>query len=139
MSLNSVTVAGNLTRDPELRATPSGTSVLNLRLAVNDRVKDPSSGEWTDRPNYFDVDLFGRRADALAGILTRGMKVAIGGRLRWREWETQDGSKRQAVSIVADTVELMQRRDGSGSAPAPTRQAPPTDNGPWEGDDDIPF
>lgn len=137
MSLNSVNVSGNLTRDPELRATPSGTSVLNVRIAVNDRVKDPSSGEWTDRPNYFDVDLFGRRADALAGILARGMKVAIGGRLRWREWETNEGGKRQAVSIVADTVELMQQRDGS--APAPVRQAPAADSGPLEGDDDIPF
>jgi single-strand DNA-binding protein len=134
VSLNHVTLSGNLTRDPELRATPSGTSVLSLRLAVNDRVKDQSTGEWTDRPNYFDVDLFGKRADALAGILTRGMKVAIGGRLRWREWETNEGGKRQAVTIVADTVELMQQRDGGAPAPAPRQSQAPV-----EDDDDIPF
>lgn len=140
MSLNSVTLSGNLTRDPELRATPGGTSVLNVRIAVNDRVKDQHTGEWTDRPNYFDVDLFGRRADALANILSRGMKVAIAGRLRWREWEAQDGGKRQAVSVVADTVELMQQRDGgSGSAQAST-SAPQSASKPWsEDDDDIPF
>lgn len=134
MSLNTVTVSGNLTRDPELRATPSGTSVLGLRIAVNDRVKDQATGEWTDRPHYFDVDLFGKRADALAGILSRGAKVAIGGRLRWREWEAQDGSKRQAVTIVADAVELMQQRDGAAHAAG---QGQPRSS--QEADDDIPF
>ena len=138
MNLNSVNVSGNLTRDPELRATPSGASVLNMRIAVNDRVKDQATGEWSDRPNFFDVDLFGRSADALAAILTRGSKVAISGRLRWREWETQEGGKRQAVTIVADKVDLMQQRDGSAPEQAPAA-GPGKSEGPWEGDDDIPF
>jgi single-strand DNA-binding protein len=113
-SINSVVIVGNLTRDPELRATPSGTSVCSLRIAVNDRVKDPSSGEWGDKPNYFDVDVFGGQGERCAQWLARGRQVAIAGRLRWREWETQDGQKRQAVSIVADNVQFIGPREGGG-------------------------
>jgi single-strand DNA-binding protein len=114
-SINSVVIVGNLTRDPELRATPSGTSVCSLRIAVNDRVKDPNSGEWGDKPNYFDVDVFGSQGERCAQWLARGRQVAVSGRLRWREWEAQDGQKRQAVSIVADNVQFIGPRDGSGS------------------------
>ena len=71
-SINSVVIVGNLTRDPELRATPSGTSVCSLRIAVNDRVKDPTSGEWGDKPNYFDVDVFGGQGERCAQYLARG-------------------------------------------------------------------
>jgi single-strand DNA-binding protein len=134
VNLNSATISGNLTRDPELRATPSGTSVLAMRVAVNDRVKDQQTGEWSDRPNYFDVDVFGKRADSLASILSRGDKVAVVGRLRWREWEAQDGNKRQSVSIVSDAVEIMPR-DGA-ARPAASQGLP---SSPPEADDDIPF
>jgi single-strand DNA-binding protein len=113
-SINSVVLVGNLTRDPELRATPSGTSVCSLRVAVNDRVKDPTTGEWGDKPNYFDVDVFGGQGERCAQYLARGRQVAIAGRLRWREWETQDGQKRQAVSIVADNVQFIGPREGGG-------------------------
>ncbi|NLE23367.1 MAG: single-stranded DNA-binding protein [Actinobacteria bacterium] len=117
-SINSVVIVGNLTRDPELRATPSGTSVCSLRVAVNDRVKDPISGEWGDKPNYFDVDVFGGQGERCAQYLARGRQVAVSGRLRWREWEAQDGQKRQAVSIVADNVQFIGPRDGGGSQQA---------------------
>lgn len=159
-SINSVVLVGNLTRDPELRATPSGTSVCSLRVAVNDRVKDPTSGEWGDKPNYFDVDVFGGQGERCAQYLARGRQVAIAGRLRWREWETQDGQKRQAVSIVADNVQFIGPREGAGGnfpqsggyqQSGGQRQAQGTPyndtglGGPAEpdfheaGDDDIPF
>jgi single-strand DNA-binding protein len=114
-SINSVVIVGNLTRDPELRATPSGTSVCSLRVAVNDRVKDPNTGEWGDKANYFDVDVFGGQGERCAQYLARGRQVAVSGRLRWREWETQDGQKRQAVSIMADNVQFIGPRDGGGT------------------------
>jgi single-strand DNA-binding protein len=164
-SINSVVLVGNLTRDPELRATPSGTSVCSLRVAVNDRVKDPTTGEWGDKPNYFDVDVFGGQGERCAQYLAKGRQVAVAGRLRWREWETQDGQKRQAVSIVADNVQFIGPREGGGGGgggygqqaggyqqPAAQRQAPgpkfnePDLDGPPAGDfaepgadDDIPF
>jgi len=113
-SINSVVIVGNLTRDPELRATPSGTSVCSLRVAVNDRVKDATTGEWGDKPNYFDVDVFGGQGERCAQYLAKGRQVGVAGRLRWREWETQDGQKRQAVSIMADNVQFIGPREGGG-------------------------
>ena len=115
-SINSVVIVGNLTRDPELRATPSGTSVCSLRVAVNDRVKDPTTGEWGDKPNYFDVDVFGGQGERCAQYLSKGRQVGVAGRLRWREWETQDGQKRQAVSIVADNVQFIGPRESGGQS-----------------------
>jgi single-strand DNA-binding protein len=155
-SINSVVIVGNLTRDPELRATPSGTSVCSLRVAVNDRVKDPTSGEWGDKPNYFDVDVFGGQGERCAQYLAKGRQVAVAGRLRWREWETQDGQKRQAVSIVADNVQFIGPREGGGqgapwsggqNAGGQSTGAAFNDSGltpakgdfAESGDDDIPF
>jgi len=149
-SINRVVIVGNLTRDPELRATPGGTSVCALRVAVNDRAKDPTTGEWTDKPNYFSVDVFGPQGERCAQWLVKGRQVAIEGRLRWREWETQDGQKREAVSIVADNVQFIGPREpgAGGGGDVGSRQgggAPFNDAGlkPAEGDfqedDDIPF
>jgi len=115
-SINSVVIIGNLTRDPELRATPSGTSVCSLRVAVNDRVKDATTGEWGDKPNYFDVDVFGGQGERCAQYLAKGRQVGVAGRLRWREWETQDGQKRQAVSIMADNVQFIGPRESGGQS-----------------------
>ena len=105
-NINSVVITGNLTRDPELRSTPGGTSVCKLRVAVNSRRKD-QSGEWVDKPNYFDVTVWGAQGENAARYLSKGRPVAIDGRLEWREWETDDEQKRQAVSIVADTVQFL--------------------------------
>lgn len=112
MSINRVNVTGNLTRDPELKSTAGGTQVLRFGVAVNDRVKNQQTGEWDDRPNFVDCVTFGRRAEALSSILTKGMKVAVEGRLRYSSWEAQDGSKRSKLEVACDEVELMQRRDG---------------------------
>src|SRR5213595_3427091 len=113
-NINRVVLTGNLTRDPELRSTPSGTSVCSLRIACNTRRKD-GSGEWVDKPNYFDVTVWGAQGENCATYLSKGRPVAVDGRLEWREWEAQDGSKRQAVEIVADTVQFLgSRGDGEG-------------------------
>jgi single-strand DNA-binding protein len=112
-NINRVIVTGNLTRDPELRSLPSGNSVCKLRIAVNSRRKD-QSGEWVDKPNYFDVTVWGAQGENCATYLSKGRPVAIDGRLEWREWETQEGGKRQAVEIIADSVQFLGSRDGSG-------------------------
>ena len=107
-NINRVIITGNLTSDPELRSLPSGTSVCKLRVAVNTRRKDGQSGEWRDFPNYFDVTVWGAQGENCARYLAKGRPVALDGRLEWREWETQDGNKRQAVDIVADTVQFLE-------------------------------
>ena len=101
MSINRVNVSGNLTRDPELRATQGGTSVLRIGLAVNDRARNQQTGEWEDRANFVDCVVFGKRAEALAGMLAKGQRVAIDGRLRYSSWEAQDGSHRSKLEVVA--------------------------------------
>ena len=106
-------ITGNLTRDPELRSLPSGTSVCKLRVAVNSRRKDSASGEWVDKPNYFDVTVWGAQGENCATYLSKGRPVAVDGRLDWREWEAQDGSKRQSVEIIADSVQFLGSRDSS--------------------------
>ena len=108
MNINTAIVTGNLTRDPELRHTASGTSVLQFSVAVNDRVK--VNGEWTDRPNYIYCTMFGTRADSLYNLLHKGSKVAVQGKLHWSSWE-KDGQKRSKVEIWPDTVELLTSRN----------------------------
>jgi single-strand DNA-binding protein len=111
-NINRVVLTGNLTRDPELRSTPGGTSVCKLRIAVNSRRKD-QSGNWVDKPNYFDVTVWGAQGENCANFLSKGRPVAVDGRLDWREWETQDGNKRQAVEIIADSVQFLGSRGDS--------------------------
>jgi single-strand DNA-binding protein len=149
-SINRVVIVGNLTRDPEMRATPTGTSVCQLRIAVNDRVKDANTGEWGDRANYFDVNVFGGQGERCGQYLAKGRQVAVEGRLRWSEWETQDGQKRQKVDIVADNVQFIGPREsgqgaGGWGGGAATTGAPfndkglEPDKGDFQEDEDIPF
>ena len=154
-NINRVVLTGNLTRDPELRSTPSGTSVCSLRVACNTRRKD-ASGEWVDKPNYFDVTIWGRQGENAAQYLEKGRPVAIDGRLEWREWQDKEGNKRQSIDIIADSVQFLGGRgeggfeggNGGGSrftpqsdVPADTSdfQAAPTGGGGGAADDDIPF
>ena len=148
-NINRVVLTGNLTRDPELRSTPSGTSVCSLRIACNTRRKDPS-GEWVDKPNYFDVTVWGAQGENCAQYLSKGRPVAVDGRLEWREWEAKDGSgKRQSVDIIADSVQFLGSRDGgeeNGSRFAPQSDVPAdtadfqsAPAGGGSSDDDIPF
>ena len=140
-SINRVVLVGNLTRDPELRHTPSGMPVCSLRLAVNARRKD-ETGQWVDKPNYFSITVWGQQGENCAQYLAKGRPVAVDGRLDWREWETQDGQKREAVEVVAESVQFLGSR-GDGEAgtyvPAGAAQASDADFAPSAADDDIPF
>jgi len=118
MSINKVMVSGNLTREPELRQA-GATTVLQFGIAVNDRRKNSQTDQWEDVPNFFDILVWGARGESLARFLHKGMKVAVAGRLRWSQWQAQDGSNRSKVEIVADDVDFMSGpREGGGSAPA---------------------
>jgi single-strand DNA-binding protein len=112
-NVNVVVITGNLTKDPELRSTNGGMSVCEMRVAVNSRRKD-QSGQWVDKPNFFDVVVFGAQGENCANYLSRGRPLAVEGRLDWREWEAKDGSKRQAVQIIANSVQFLGSRDGGG-------------------------
>ena len=131
--INTVTVSGNLTRQPELRNLPSGQAVCSLRIAHNERFKD-AAGEWADRPAYFDVTVWSGLGEWIARNVNKGDKVVVAGRLRWREWETDKGDKRQAVDITADSVIPVNRTDGA-DAPAEMAAVGATPGA----DDDIPF
>jgi single-strand DNA-binding protein len=154
-NINRVIITGNLTADPELRSLPSGTSVCKLRVACNTRRKDNATGEWVDKPNFFDVTVWGAQGENCARYLSKGRPVAIDGRLEWREWESQEGHKRQAVDIIADAVQFLGGRDegpgGGGNGFTPRSDIPVDTNdfaaAPAGGssssssapDDDIPF
>lgn len=113
-NVNVVVITGNLTKDPELRSTTGGMSVCEMRVAVNSRRKD-QSGQWVDKPNYFDVVVFGAQGENCANYLSRGRPLAVEGRLDWREWEAKEGGgKRQAVQIIANSVQFLGSRDGGG-------------------------
>ena len=120
MSINRVNISGNLTRDPQMRATQSGTQILSFGVAVNDRRRNPQSGEWEDVPNFIDCVVFGNRADALQRFLTKGMKVAIEGKLRWSQWE-KEGQNRSKIEVIVDEVEFM---SGSKAQNQPQSQQP---------------
>jgi single-strand DNA-binding protein len=140
-SINRVVLVGNLTRDPELRHTPSGMSVCSLRLAVNSRRKD-ESGQWVEKPNYFSITVWGNQGESCAQYLSKGRPVAVDGRLDWREYE-KDGVKREAIEIVADSVQFLGgRQDGEGGAPqyVPAGASSQADDFSTSAtDDDIPF
>lgn len=124
MSINRVIISGNLTRDAEVRNTASGMAVAQFGVAVNDRRKNPQTGDWEDYPNFIDCTIFGTRGEALAQYLTKGAKVAIEGKLRWSQWE-KDGQKRSKLEVIVDEVELMSggaRQGSQTTAAQPTAQ-----------------
>jgi single-strand DNA-binding protein len=156
-NINRVVLTGNLTRDPELRSTASGMSVCSLRVACNTRRKNNATGEWEDKPNYFDVTVWGAQGENCARFLAKGRPVAIDGRLEWREWEDREsGAKRQAIDIIADAVQFLGGRDdmqGGGGGFTPRSDVPVNESdfkqpvaapaggggGNHASDDDIPF
>jgi single-strand DNA-binding protein len=132
--LNNVLLLGNLTRDPEVRHTPSGTPVATLGLAVNNRVRQ--GGEWKDDPCFIDVVVFGKQAESCGEYLSKGQPVLVEGRLRYRSWEGQDGQKRSKHEVSAFRVEFMPRggqAPGGGAFSGEVGESEPT------GDDDVPF
>jgi single-strand DNA-binding protein len=152
-NINRVTITGNLTRDPETRALPSGGSVTSMRVACNGRRRNPQTQDWEDVPNYFDVTVWGAQGENCQRFLTRGRPVAIDGRLQWREWtDKESGLKRQAVDIVAETVQFLGARDeasngnGFSSSARAAESDVPIDTRDFEpasvssgSDEDIPF
>ena len=151
-NINRVIITGNLTRDPEIRSTPSGQSVCSLRVACNGRRRNPQTNDWEDAPNYFDVSVWGSQGENCHRYLSKGRPVAVDGRLQWREWTDKDGNKRQSVDIVADSVQFLGGRDEAGngngfSSSARAQESDvPIDTGDFErtpvgagADDDIPF
>lgn len=139
MSINIVIISGNLTRDPELRQA-GNASILSFGVAVNDRRRNPQSGQWENVPNFVDCIVFGTRADALAGLLHKGSKVAIGGKLRYSSWEGKDGKKRSKLEVVVGEIELMQQRETSQQPQHP--QQPQRYQQPQQGyqqPDPVPF
>jgi single-strand DNA-binding protein len=148
-NINVVVITGNLTKDPELRSTGGGTSVCELRVAVNSSRKNGQTGQWEDKANYFDVVVWGAQGENCANYLSKGRPVAVEGRLDWSEWEAKDGSgKRQKVQIVAKSVQFLGSRDGGGGGNGsftPSSDVP-ADSSDFAGaaaggggDDDIPF
>lgn len=147
MSINRVNISGNLTREPELRRTQSGMAILSFGIAVNDRRKNPQTGEWEDYANFVDCTMFGNRAESLSNILTKGMKCAIEGKLRWSQWE-RDGQKRSKLEVIVDEVEFMSKgQQGQVSKPlnqggmyqaSTSTSGPEIEMGAYEADD-IPF
>jgi single-strand DNA-binding protein len=136
-NINVVVITGNLTKDPELRHTGGGTAVCEMRVAVNGSRKNGQTGEWEDKPNYFDVTVWGARGESCANYLTKGRPVAIEGRLDWSEWEAKDGSgKRQKVQIVASSVQFLGQKDSSSEENA---GAEPVAAASGASEDDIPF
>ena len=150
-NINRVIITGNLTRDPELRALPSGMSVCSLRIASNTRRKDNQSGDWVDKPNYFSVTIWGRQGENAAQYLSKGRPVAIDGRLEWREYQDKQGNQREAIEIVADNVQFLGSPGGEGGnggggftprsdVPVSTDDFAPVGGGSSApADDDIPF
>jgi single-strand DNA-binding protein len=134
-SINRVVLIGRLTRDPELRALPSGTSVCAMRIACNSSHRD-GDGDFTERPNYFDVSSYGAPGESVAEFMRKGSRVAVDGRLEWREWETSEQQKRQAVSVVADRVMFL---DPPGDRPDGEEQAEMAGVGAGEEDGGLVF
>lgn len=160
--LNRVTLVGRLTRDPELRHTQGGDPICSIRLAVSSRSRD-EAGNWGDKSNYFDVTVFGRQAETTSTYLVKGRRIGVDGRLSWREWQAQDGTKRQNVEVIANDIFFLdsrgeggggeaQRASGWSQAPAggsgggdlpadlgETKEPAGATAGNGSGDSDIPF
>ncbi len=140
--INVVSLTGRLTRDLEIKYTPSGIPVGKFSLAVNRNKK--RGDKWVDEASFFECALFGKSSEALAQYLPKGKQVALIGELRQERWTSQDGQNQSRIVVVVSSISLMGSKDDAPvnkqQAPAPTR-APQQKQyaGPEEFDDDIPF
>lgn len=148
MSINCVTISGNLTRDAKKQnTTTTGTPVLNFTVAVNDRRKNSQSGEWEDHPNFIDCSMFGARADSLEKYLKKGVKVTVAGKLRQSSWVDKDTQKnRSSISVLVDDIEFSTRNNNNAGGDSASTQSestsyvedtPAAEN--FSDDDAIPF
>jgi len=144
--INKVIIVGNLGGDPETRYMPSGSAVTNLTVATNESWKDKQTGEQKDRTEWHKVAMFNRLAEIAAEYLRKGSQVYIEGKLRTRKWQDKNGQDRWTTEIIADEMQMLGGRGGSGGGSAPmsapsgsgSSSAPPQ-AGPDDFDDDIPF
>jgi len=127
-SLNKVFLIGNLTRDPELRYIPSGSAVATFTVAVN-RVFKSQAGEKKEQTSFIRIVVWGRRAEVCGEYLSKGSPVFVEGRIQSRDWETQDGQKRNTVEVVADNVQFLRMgaksAAGAGAGGASAQGSPP--------------
>jgi single-strand DNA-binding protein len=132
---------GRLTADPELRSLPSGTSVCSLRVAFSTSWKNSATGEWEDRPNYVSVTVWGNQGESVAKYMKKGRQIAVLGHLQWREWDANDGTKRQSLDIIAETVQFLGSKEGGGSGDGGSQSSDAGGFTPAAGgeQDDIPF
>lgn len=138
MSINRVNISGKLTRDPEVRTSASGSAIMHFGVAVNDRAKNPRTGEWEDRPNFIDCTMFGTRAESVSRFLGKGTKVCIEGKLRWSQWDDRKtGEKRSKVEVIVDEIELMSSRSESQQTAVKHYPEPAQEVSIY--DEDIPF
>lgn len=141
---NQAIIMGNLTRDPELRQTPSGQSVASFAVATNRSWQDPQSGDKKDAVEFHDVVAWGKLGELVSNYLSKGRKVLVVGRLQTRSWEA-DGVKKQRTEIVATDINFLSAGPGEGGAPAASAAKKSDDPEIQEmpGDDinldDIPF
>lgn len=126
-SYNRVVIVGNLTRDVELRYTPTGTAVTDIALAINDRVK--KNDQWVDEVNFFDVTLWGRTAEVAGEYLSKGSSVLIEGKLKQDRWE-QEGKTRSKVKIVGEKMQMLSSRNTGGAGGRPSGPHTSTDATP---------
>lgn len=103
--MNRVEITGNLTRDPQVKLTTNGNTILSFSVAVNERQRN-ASGEWEDYPNYIDCVMFGNRAESVARYMAKGSKVAVAGKLHQSRWE-KDGQRRSRVEVYVDDIDPM--------------------------------
>lgn len=148
-NINSLTLSGTLTRDPELRTTGGGTSVCSMRLAYNTRRKN-ANGDWEDQPNFIDLTAWSGLGEWYARNLAKGATVVVHGELRWREWQDKEGNTRQSYDLNVDSLIPMRENGGGGGGfnqrpearsdvPSDTRSFEPVGASPSSGDEDIPF
>lgn len=140
-NINMVVLSGRIARDPEVRATAGGTSVMGFGLAVNDRKRNQQTGQWENYANFVDCTMFGNRAEALSRILSKGMPVCVEGRLRYSAWE-RDGQKRSKLEVIVDEIEFMNSRPAASPAAAVDggqQYAVPEAPAVEVADEDIPF
>ncbi len=142
--INKVILIGNLGADPEVKYMPSGEAVATLRLATSESWKDKNTGEQVEKTEWHRVVLFRRLGEIAGEYLKKGSKVYIEGRLQTRKWQGQDGQDRYTTEIVANDMQMLDGRGGSGNF----NQTPPQSNEQPQGaaaggyddfDDDIPF
>jgi single-strand DNA-binding protein len=136
-NLNKVFLMGNLTRDPELRYTPSGAAVCKLGLATNRRYRDRNSEEWREEVCFVDITVWGKTGENCSQFLAKGNPILVEGRLNFRTWESE-GQKRSKLEVVAENVQFLSRPVAQEGIPATPNDSKPNEI-PGEDEESIPF